>query len=384
MDIARIKSEYKIRPGVTYLNHGSFGISPTVVRQSRNQWSDALEQEPMDVFVRQYEGLLNNSRQRLADFVGADLSNFVFADNATNAMNVVASNFPLKAGDQILLNSHEYGAVIKIWTRAAEKVGAEVVVAPLGNQFGSDEEIMQPILDAVTDRTRLVVVSHITSATAIVFPVEKLIAELKSRSIPVAVDGPHAVAALPLNLEELGADFYCASCHKWLSAPLGTGFLYVAPQWQDEVLPLNESWGRLLPNMAENWYERFTWQGTRDLAHWLAIPAAIDFLEGVGLENFRAYSRQLTIRARKLVGEMTQQPFMVPDDPRWFTTMAQITLPPGDWGDLQQRLWDNHQIEIPVISFQDQWFIRVSSYLYNDEADQDKLLEALSRELTSN
>lgn len=340
-----------------------------------------LDQEPMDVFVRQYEELQNNARKRLADFVGATMDNLVFADNATNAMNVVAESFPLQEGDEVLLNSHEYGAVIKIWTRAAEKVGAKVVVVPLGNRFESQDEIAQPILDAVTDKTRLVVISHISSATAIVFPVEKVIDALKAKEIPVAIDGPHAVAALPLQLEQLGADFYCASCHKWLSGPLGTGFLYVAPKWQHLVKPLNESWGRLLPNMAEQWHERFTWQGTRDLAHFLALPAAIDFLQGVGLDDFRSYCLQRTEIARAAVSELTAQPSMVPDDPSWYTTMAQVTLPPGDWSNLQMALWKNYQIEIPVIDFQDHWYIRVSSYLYNDQKHLDLLLSSLHREL---
>lgn len=381
--ITDLKKYYSIRPGVTYLNHGSFGITPQPVREARDRWTAALEQNPMDMFVRQYESLLGNARHRLAELVGARPENLVFADNATNAMNVVASSFPLSAGDEILLNSHEYGAVFKIWTRVAQRVGATVKVVPLGNQFQSPDEILHPILEAVTPKTRLVVASHITSATAIVFPITQLVTELKQRGIPVAIDGPHAVAALPLSLEELGADFYCASCHKWLSAPLGTGFLYVAPHWQDRVVPLNESWGRLLPAIAERWDERFTWQGTRDLAHWLAIPAAIDFLAGVGWDNFRNYVKQRTVLARQAVGELTKQPSMVPDDDDWFTTMAQVTLPTGDWSTLQQRLWENHQIEIPVIDFQDHWYIRVSSYLYNDQNDLDRLIEALKRELTS-
>lgn len=381
MDLAWLKQQYQIRPGTTYLNHGSFGISPTVVRDARQNYSAMLEQEPMDVFVRQYESLLDNCRQRLADFVGASRDRLVLTDNATNAMNVVASSFPLQQGDEVILNSHEYGAVIKIWTRAAERVGAKVTVVPLPNRFEDSNEILEPILNAITPETRLVVASHITSATAIVFPIRDLIVEVHQRGVAIAVDGPHAVAALPLHLDQWEPDFYCASCHKWLSAPLGTGFLYVSPKWHETIQPLNESWGRLLPAQAEQWDQRFTWQGTRDLGHYLAIPAAIDFLEGVGLPAFRDRTRELTRRARQEVAQLTRQPLMVPDDPKWYTTMAQVTLPAGDWSHLQATLWEKHQIEIPVIHFQDQWFIRVSSYLYNDESDLEKLLGALGAEL---
>jgi len=377
MEISELRSQYRIRPGVTYLNHGSFGISPDAVKWSRQRWIEALDQNPMDFYVRQFETLIEGAKCRLADFLGADPANLVFSDNATTAMNIVATHFPLAAGDEILINSHEYGAVKKIWQRRCQSVGAHVVEAALGNQFQNVDQIIDPILNRITPKTKLVILSHITSATAIVFPIEQLIARIKKLGVSVCIDGPHAIAALPLALEELGCDFYCASCHKWLAGPLGSGFVYVAPASQHYIQPLIESWGRLLPNSAETWDQRFLWQGTRDVSPYLALPAAIDFLEGIGLDKVRGYCLDLTKTVRSTLTQMFGQPLMVPDEDMWMTTMAQVTLPPGDWQNLQAALWQNYQIEVPIIHFQDQWYIRVSSYLYNNENDLDYLVSAL-------
>lgn len=377
MDFSHLRAEYQIRPNVTYLNHGSFGISPNTVRWSRQRWIEALQQNPMDFFLRQQETLLISAKRRVAEFVGAEPGNLVFSPNATTAMNTVAQSFPLRAGDEVLLNSHEYGAVKKIWDRRCKATEAHVCEVKLGNQFASDQEIVDTIMQAITPKTRMVVISHITSATAFVMPVEKIIAACKLRGVATCIDGPHAVAAIDLALDSLGCDFYCASGHKWLAAPLGSGFLYVAPQWHNTIEPLIESWGRMLPATAETWDERFLWQGTLDLSPFLAMPAAIDFLQGVGLPKIRdglaARSRKIRIDLHDFFGTTP----MVPDDPAWFTTMALITLPEGDWSGLQHHLWVNHQIEIQVTCFQEKWYLRVSSYLYNDDDDFDHLLAAL-------
>lgn len=222
---------WNLEPGVTYLNHGSFGPPPEAVRQARAVWQERLDRQPMDFFVRQLEPALLAARNKLAQFVGSDPENLIFVENATVGMNIVADSFPLQAGDEVLLNNHEYGAVQRIWKRACDAAGAKLVIATLPLPIRNAEETVAGLLAEATEKTRLIVVSHITSPTAITLPVADLCRAARERGIAVCIDGPHAVAQLELNLESLGCDFYTASCHKWLSAPFGSGFLYVAPRW---------------------------------------------------------------------------------------------------------------------------------------------------------
>lgn len=376
------RSQWDLAPGVTYLNHGSFGPPPRPVQDARRAWQEQMEAQPMDFFCRRLEPAWFQSRRRLAGLIGVDEGNLVFAENATAAMNVLAHSLPLRSGDEVLLTDHEYGAVLRIWRRAVDRVdGAALRTARLPLPIESADQVVDAIFAAAGDRTRLLIVSHITSPTAVTLPVEPIVAEAKRRGILVCIDGPHAVAQLPLELDRLGCDFYCASCHKWLSAPFGSGFLYVAPQ--DHLLiraPLL-SWGRLPPTRLETWSDEFIWCGTRDPSPYLAIPAAIDFLEQVGLDRFRRHTHALAQYARQRLVELTGQTPIVPDSPDWYGCMAHVPLPPGDAAALQHQLWAEDGIEVPIVSWNDRRWIRVSCHLYNTRQEIDRLGEAVRKRM---
>jgi isopenicillin-N epimerase len=368
---------WSLEPGVTYLNHGSFGPPPEVVRRARAVWQERLDRQPMDFFVRQLEPALLQARGKLAEFVGAGADNLIFVENATVGMNIVADSFPLQAGEQVLLNDHEYGAVQRIWKRACAAAGAELVIATLPLPLTSVDEAVTALLAQATEKTRLLVVSHITSPTAITLPVAEVCRAAQARGIAVCIDGPHAVAQVPLAIEDLGCDFYTASCHKWLSAPFGSGFLSVAPRWQARIRPPVLSWGRLLPNQPASWSEEFLWSGTRDPSAQLAIPAAIGFLEAFGLDRFRSETHALARYARQRLVEQFQLPPIVPDDSAWYGAMAHVPLPPGDANGLQRALWQQYRIEVPIVDFRGGRYVRVSCHLYNTPAQVDLLCQAL-------
>jgi isopenicillin-N epimerase len=372
------RSQWNLAPGVSYLNHGSFGPPPRPVQAARREWQDQLDTQPIDFFVRKLEPAWFQARQRLAERIGADARNLVFAENATAAMNVVAHSLALRSGDEVLLTDHEYGAVQRIWRRAAESVeGATVGVAKLPLPIESADQIVDAIFSAASDRTRLVVVSHITSPTAVTLPVQQIAAQAKRRGILVCVDGPHAIAQLPLELDRLGCDFYCASCHKWLCAPFGSGFLYVAPQHHATIRTPLLSWGRLPPEPLQVWSDEFLWSGTRDPSAYLAVPAAIDFLDQVGWDRFRGHTHALAQYARQRLVELTGQTPLVPDSPNWYGSMAHVPLPPGDAPALQRQLWTEYGIEVPIISWSDRRWIRVSCHLYNTRQEIDRLVDAV-------
>ncbi|MEX2173784.1 MAG: aminotransferase class V-fold PLP-dependent enzyme [Pirellulaceae bacterium] len=394
-----LMAQWQIRPDTIYLNHGSFGPSPAAVRAERRRWLEAAEQQPMDFFVRQLEPAWLAARDRLAGFVGTSGANLIFVENATVGMNIAADSFRLAAGDEVLLTDHEYGAVQRIWQRACEKAGATARVATLPLPLTSVEETVAALFAAATERTRMIVVSHITSPTAVILPVQAICDEARRRGIAVAIDGPHAVAQLPLAIDRLGCDFYAASCHKWLSAPFGSGFLYVAPRQQPSVRPPVLSWGRIPPTCIESWADEFVWAGTRDATAYLAVPAAIDFLEGVGLAAFRARTHWLARYARHRLVELTGLAPIVPDDPAWYASMAHVPLPPprtasahpagrGEEGcpvsnPLQHTIWRELGIEVPVIVFRGTRYLRVSCHLYNDTSHIDRLVSGLKRLLAA-
>jgi isopenicillin-N epimerase len=349
------------------------------VRECQLEWQQRMVSQPMDFYLRQFEPAWLESRTRLAEFIGTSADNLAFVENATAGMNVVAATFPLRRHDEVLLTDHEYGAVQRIWRRACQTAGAaEPVVARLPKKIEAAEQVVDAIFSAATERTRLVVVSHVTSPTAIILPIRRICDEARQREIAVCIDGPHAPAQVPLALDELSCDFYTASLHKWVSAPLGSGFLFVAPGWQDRVRTPILSWGRVAPTKPSTWWEEFVWTGTRDSSSYLAAPAAIDLLERIGLERFRARTHHLARYARQRLLELIELEPPIPDSLEWYGSMASVPLPPGDARALQKDLWQYHGIEVPVVDHNGSRSIRVSCHLYNNRSDIELLVAALS------
>jgi isopenicillin-N epimerase len=378
---SRHAAAWSIDPSVVYLNHGSFGPAPRVVREEQRRWLDLLQTQPMDFLARHWHERLDQACQRLGEFVGTAATDLVPVDNSTAGMNAVADSFALEPGDEVLLNDHEYGAVRRIWQRACGRADANLRETMLSRPLRQPQQVVEALLADITPRTRLVVVSHITSPTALIFPVAELCRQLRERSVALCIDGPHALAVLPLRLRELDCDYYTASCHKWLAAPIGSGFLYVHPRRQAEMQPPVLSWGRPAPQAKPSWCDEFTWSGTRDLSAFLSVPRAIEFLEAAGLDEFRRHGHELATYARRQIAELTGLEPLVPEGPEWYGTMAAMPLPPGDAEGLHQTLRHEHGIEVPVFEWQGRRLLRVSCHWYNTEADLDRLMTALRAEL---
>jgi isopenicillin-N epimerase len=381
--VADHASEWQIKPGLTYLNHGSFGLSPQVVNDRRDQLSAQLRANPMEFFVRQQESLLQQATGKLAEFVGCDQENLVILDNATAGMNVVASSFPLSAGDQVVVTNHAYGAVVRIWQRACDRAGAELVTVDIPFPPESDEVVIERIREACTPRTRLLVISHISSMTATILPVANICDQARQRGIATCIDGPHAVAQIPLAIAKLECDYYTASCHKWLCGPLGTGLLYTRTPDDPRLEPLIKSWGRLLPTMPETWREEFWWTGTRDIAAYLALPTAIELMQSAGLNEFRRTTHALALFASEKITQVTGLDPFLPDRDDWFGSMIPLPLPDCDPAWLMKELATRFKIEVPTYCWQDQPMIRVSCHLYNHAEQIEYLASSLAELLGS-
>lgn len=394
-DASPYRSLWSLPDDVVYLNHGSFGPSPRVVQESRERWSRQLESQPMNFFVREMEPALEESLAVLAEFIGTSRGNLIFVDNATAGMNIVAQTVPLECDDEVLLTDHEYGAVTRLWRRRCRQTAARVVIQQLPLPLRDAEETADAFFAAVTDRTKLIVISHVTSPTALVLPVEEICRRARERGIPVCIDGPHAIAMLPLNLRKLDCDFYTASCHKWLCAPFGSGFLYVSPRWQKKVEPAVVSWGGSISGRQPGWKDEFVWSGTRDPAAFLAVADAIHFLKQPlsdgsnvsSLDAFRSHARELLAQARERIVTVTGLEPLA-SQPEQCASMLSFPLPikndvdPQKRHPLQDALWDRYRIEIPIVHWQGQRSVRVSAHLYNSTDEIEHLSHALSELLT--
>ena len=213
--------------------------------------------------------------------------------------------------------------------------------------------------------------------STVILPVAEICRRARERGIAVCIDGPHAPAQIPLEISSLGCDFYAASCHKWLSAPFGSGFLYVAKPRQQNIRPPVLSWGRLPPQPIESWSDEFLWSGTRDYSPYLTIPTAIGFMKSAGLEFFRQGAHALAQYARQKLVELTQLEPIVPDSSDWYGSMAHVPLLPGDRAKLQEILWQQHRIEVPIVDWNGCRYIRVSCHFYNTPEQIDRLVAAL-------
>lgn len=386
-------AEWSLRSDAIYLNHGSFGPPPREVIAARQAIQRALDEEPMDYYVRQYEPAWFAAREVLADFVGTRATNMAFVENATAGMNVVAESHPLSEGDEVLINNHEYGAVMRIWERRCQRSGAKLVSAPLPEHFVDVGQVVDAIFRPATMRTRLLVVSHITSPTAIIMPLKEIAAEAKRRGIAVCVDGPHALLQVDVDIDRLGVDYYVASCHKWLCAPFGSGFVMATPEHQGTMRPAQLSWGRVRGEDRRVWSDEFVWSGSRDPSPYLSVPTAIKFFQRFGVAAVRQRLYELAMHARHvLVSALGTAPIMR-NDHHWYGSMAHVPLPPTRYDGsrtedllaaahrLQQLLWERQRIEAPIVAFEGKLYVRVSCHVYNTESQVELLAGTLKRAL---
>lgn len=380
-----LSSFWALDPDTTYLNHGSFGPSPLPVQQAREAWSTRLERQPMRFFCQEMEVELDRTSAVVAEFLKTQPDRLALIDNATVAMNVVAASINLQPGDEILINDHEYGAVKNIWQAKCRESGAKLVTATLPFP-PSPSEVVAAIASAITQRTKLIVVSHVTSATACILPIKAICQMSAQHNVPVCVDGPHAIAMLDVNLNDLGCDYYCASGHKWLCAPFGSGFLWVHPRYHSSIRSPVVSWGGSIAGRPASWKDRTNWLGTRDPAPLLAMTDAVKFFTSERLAQFRQHAHALVSYARREILNMPGAGTFCTPDESDFVSMAAVELPqPAGWkpgyhgspDPLQIELRDRHGIEIPVASWNGRRFLRVSAHLYTTRADIDRLLNAL-------
>ncbi|NIM93980.1 MAG: aminotransferase class V-fold PLP-dependent enzyme [Anaerolineales bacterium] len=374
-----LAEKFLLDPDVTFLNHGSFGATPKPVFECYQQLQLELERQPMKFLGREYSGRMAEARKALAETVGTEPDNIVYVTNATTAVNIVARSLSLDPGDRVLSTDHEYGALDRTWQYLSERRGFTYSRHPIPLPAKSDMEIVETLWSGVTSNTRVIFLSHITSPTAITFPVDEICRLARQQGIITIIDGAHAPGQIPLSLDELGADYYAANLHKWLCAPKGAAFLYARPERQAILEPLIVSWGwRSEKPGPSAFVDLYEWVGTKDPSAFLSVPEAIRFQQENNWEEVRKKCHELAVKTQNRLVDLTGlHPLTSPSQ---YVQMVSALLPPINPEHLQKSLHEKYQIEVIVDSWNAQPYIRVSIQGYNGEEDIDRLLEAL-REL---
>ncbi|MFZ2095310.1 MAG: aminotransferase class V-fold PLP-dependent enzyme [Anaerolineales bacterium] len=381
-----LKELFLLDPQVIYLNHGSFGACPRSVFETYQSWQRRLEQEPVQFLGVELNDLLFQARQTLGGYINASAHDIVYIPNATYGVNIVAHSLPLKPGEVILTTNHEYGACNFTWDYICQKTGAEYKNQSIKIPAISGEEIADQFWQAVTPATKMIFISHITSPTSLSIPIELICQRARMAGILTLIDGAHAPGQLPLDLAALQADFYTGNCHKWMLSPKGAGFLYARPEVQSLIEPLIVSWGyqsHFTPPRESTFVDYLQWNGTRDPAASLSVPAAIDFMKQNHWENVQAECHTLLRSAIARICEQTGLDPLYPLDSNLYHQMGTIPIPRvRDIDDLKARLYTDYKIEIPCIEWNGKHYIRLSIQGYNTDSEIDLLIFALSKLLS--
>jgi isopenicillin-N epimerase len=375
---ARPRDWFMLDPEVAFLNHGSFGAVPRSVFAVYQEWQCELERQPVEFLGRRFPELLREARVTLAAHVRTSADNLVYVPNATEALNIVAHSVRLSSGDEIVTTDHEYGAMDRMWQFICHRTGAIYRPVPVPLPVTTAAELADRIWAAVTPRTRVLFFSHLTSPTALIFPASELCRRAREAGVLSIVDGAHALGQVPLDLEAMGPDFYAANAHKWLCAPKGSAFLYARPAAQPLVVPRVVSWGGLAPGASgSRFLDELQWTGTRDIAAYLTVPAAIKFWAEHRWGDSRIRCHALARYTRETVAGLTGLSQISPDSMDWFVQMTTVPLPPCDGPGLKTRLYDEFRVEVPVVEWQGRQYLRVSIQAYNTRQDVDRLAAAL-------
>ncbi|MCP4417569.1 MAG: aminotransferase class V-fold PLP-dependent enzyme [Chloroflexi bacterium] len=377
-----IKSLFLLDPKVTFLNHGSFGATPSPVFSVYQEWQRHIESQPVRFFVNEFAGRLAKARHDLGHYVNASHDNIVYIPNATFALNIIARSLNLAPNDVVLTTDHEYGACDNIWHFLSQKQGFTYKQQTIPLPIESDKAIVEQFWEGVSSDTKVIFLSHISSATAITFPIEEICQRARAEGILTIIDGAHAPGQIPLDMALIGADFYFGNAHKWLCSPKGAAFLFARRDVQAMIEPLVVSWGwreNDSISYGSDFLDYLQWSGTDDISAYLSVPAAIEFQERY---NWAAVRKQCHVLLQETLSRITKLTGLASPYPNdtFYHQMAVAPLPYlTNIAAFKTQLYDEFCVEIPCTQWQDHQFIRISIQGYNSQEDVETLLNALQQ-----
>lgn len=376
-----LRELWALDPNIQFLNHGCFGARPKAVVDAQSRWRAEFESNPFDLLDRRRRELIREARIALGKFVGAGEQNISFVTNATAGVNAVIRSLQFESGDELLTTNHVYNAVRKTMAYIAGRSGATYREFDVPFPIKSPQQVVEAVSASLAEKTRLLVIDHVTSPTAVIFPVEAIIRLCEQRGVDVLIDGAHVPGMLELNIEELNPAYYAGNLHKWTCAPPGAAFLWVRPDKQKGIHP-----PVLSHFVDESFTEEFQWQATRDITPWLSVVDAVHFFDRWGWDRVRHHNHQMATWAQQMLSNEWGVEPATPLDGSMIGSMATIPLPANAKDkfsvavDMQTELWNRWKIEVPIIDWNHRWWLRVSCQIYN-RAEQYELLSSAVREL---
>ncbi len=373
-----LHSQFLLNPNITYLNFGSFGACPKPIFEDYQKWQLKIETEPVQFMTVNGPRHLKAAREALAQYIHCDSNDVVYVTNPSYGINIIAKSLQLHAGDEILSTNLEYGALDRTWNYYCKRAGAKYVRQEVTLPLVSKEQFIEDFFKAATDKTKAIFISHITSATALIFPVKEICNIAKSKGLFTIVDGAHVPGHIPLNIEELNPDVYTGACHKWMCAPKGCSFLYVKKEWQNLFDPLLISWGydSAAPPQSQ-FLDYHQLQGTRDYSAFLSVPKTIQFLKENDWPAVAASCRQLAHSNYVRFCDVLKSQPLCPVTDEFLGQMCSIPVTTSQPEKLQRLLFEKYSIEAPVMRQGNLTFIRYSIQAFNSQEDLDKLYNAL-------
>jgi len=376
-----IKKLFMIDSDITYLNHGSYGACPKPIFETLIKIQKQLELEPVKHLAYDLYPLLEKSRKSLSKYIGCEKDDVIFTPNPSTALNTVIKSLKLNKDDEILTTNHEYGALDKTWHFICKKTGAKYINQPILLPLNSKESFLEQFSKGLTKKTKIIFISHITSPTAIIFPVKEICELAKDKNITCIIDGAHAPAYIKLNINDLDPDVYVGACHKWMCSPKGVSFSYVKKDIQDTIDPLVVSWGYEsdIPSNSR-FLDYHQWQGTKDMSAYLVIPDTIKFLNENKWEEVASKCRELNLWARKEINKLLNKKGLC--DEKFLGQMSSIYIDQEATIDFHIYFYKKYKIQIPFMIWNKKSLIRISIQAYNSKEDVYKLLDALKNEMT--
>lgn len=364
---------------MVFLNHGSFGACPKPVFAAYQNWQKKLESQPVQFFEKDIYYYLKQARADLGNFIGCEAADVIFIRNPTTAINTIIRSLNFDPGYEVLSTDHEYGALIRAWEWYQEEKGYQFIQQEIILPVISHDLFVERFWEGVTPRTKIIFISQITSPTGLIFPVNEICKRARSEGILTIIDGAHVPGHIPLILKGMKPDVYTGACHKWLSAPKGSTLFYVEKNLQKDIKPLIISWGKDMDPSSSPFVYENQYQGTGDPSAFLAVSDAIKFQQNNNWESVKKICRDLTRLTRDRICEVIHSNPICPNSEEWLGQMASVEVPNVNSLNLKNELMSKYNIEIPVFTWKNKNYLRVSFNAYNDETDADKLVSALQQ-----
>ena len=373
-----MRKTFLLSPDVTFLNHGSFGACPKPVFEKYQYWQRELERQPVQFMAEDIYKHLETARTKLGKFMGCDGDDLFFVPNPTTGVTTIINSLEINPGDEILSTDHEYGALIRGWGSICKKTSARFIQREIPLPCTTHEDFTEYFWEGITEKTKVIFISHITSSTAMIFPIHEICRRAREREILTIIDGAHVPGHIPLNISEIDPDVYVGACHKWLCAPKGSSFLYVRKTFQDKMAPLITSWGDEGADPSDSSFLlENQWQGTRDMSAFLAVTEAIEFQQNDAWKVQTERCRWLVRETRSRLDEYFELDHLCPNTEEWLGQMASIEIKTIDLIKLKNTLLKEFSIEVPIFEWKGKNILRYSFQVYNDLKDADLLIYAL-------